>query len=194
MRAIFTRAVLACLLFFLAGSYIQAQVWTRKPNEKAGAMVKRLTKKECEHAVLEIDFGNTEKGKKIIYFQRDSESFVHGYILFPAGISKYEQVEIGTFNICFPLGDEILSVFTDDLENDGVKELFVLSKGTCGGVTEDGLPATVEEYYTKVFRQKGKQNEVEWIENYRGKTLDFAKLETAVKVKERLMKMKAKKK
>ena len=122
------------IAFLLSTPFIQ-----RRAGESAEAFVLRQFTKEEErdildiHPVIEYAWGDTRKGKKLINFLPPASSkdgMMEAAIWLPQGENQYKCIRIR--RILFTGGGEaekVLSVFFQDIDGDGDKELLFIKEG-----------------------------------------------------------------
>lgn len=123
------------LFFLLAGITIQAQNYQRYEDESAEDFIQRIMPEEKSliHPAIEAKWNNTDK-KVIIAFWHEREqvdkdykvTYTIGKLYVPVDdVGSYEEIEIDRVSEN-PMEAEIQSVFFDDADGDGKRELIVL--------------------------------------------------------------------
>ncbi len=168
-----TLAVLFC--FLLGYNSISAQWLKRYTKESSTEFVHRLYPDWKGaildmHPVIEYSWGDPSQGKKILFFlpgEKGQKGMVQAIVLVPESNKYYRQVDIPKilFSGTSPQ-EKILTVFFEDVDGNGDKELLFIKEGTVKDyktiVADDGAawenaPYHYKVYQTFIYRQRKKE-------------------------------------
>lgn len=170
-----TLAVLFC--FLLGDNSVHAQWFERYPEESPTEFVHRLYPDWKGvildmHPVIEYSWGDQSQGKKILFFlpaEKGQKGMVQAIVLVPESNKHYVQVDIPKilFSGTSPQ-EKILTVFFEDIDGNGDKELLFIKEGTVKDyktiVTDDSTvwenaPHHYKVYQTFIYRQRKKEGQ-----------------------------------
>ena len=170
-----TTAILFC--FLLGYNSLDAQRLERYSEESPTDFVHRLYPAWKEailemHPVIEYSWGDQSHGKKILFFlpaEKGENGMVQAIVLVPESNKYYRQVDIPKilFSGTSP-HEKILTVFFEDIDGNGDKELLFIKEGTVKDyktiVADDGTvwenaPYHYKVYQTFIYRQLKKEGQ-----------------------------------
>lgn len=130
------KSIFYSFIFILLSSTLSAQILTRQSNESPSAFIERCFSFSVEeiteiHPVIEAVWGAT-KQKKILFFKPSEADYstLEGIVLEPFGKSnQYIVIRLGILDNIGIYQTSITSVFFEDENKDGFKDLFILLKG-----------------------------------------------------------------
>lgn len=171
------KILIAFLWFLLGYNSVNAQWLERYPEESPTKFVHRLFPHWKGaildmHPVIEYSWGDQSQGKKILFFlpaEKGQQGMVQAIVLVPGNNRHYRQVDITQvlFSGTAP-HEKILTVFFEDIDGNGDKELLFIKEGTVKDyktiVAEDGsvwenAPYHYKVYQTFIYRQQKKEGQ-----------------------------------